>query len=506
MRLLALTFFLVTAAAGPAGALTLDAAEPVTIKGAHGLILVPAGWRPETGGLFLYAHGYTADPRTIRPYPADITGDNLTTKLTGGDQVLQIPLNLGYAAVTTTYRSVGWAVADAVKDIENLRRYFVRRYGQPKRTYIWGHSEGGMVTQAVAELARRHYDAALPFCAPGAGARRNFAGGFDLRAVFEHVCRDVPEARFVCRLCSGGTARCLDEGDCPTGETCGAPEAPPKPEDGLTEGCAEFLLEHPEKVAESPGRGDFVGRVVEACFGGDAPTPPEAARKDLFLRATRIPESFLGTDMFFGSVGIAEIFHRRTGGRHGWGNALVDYASPELSAAEHQALNAGVPRALEDEAAIRYLRRFYEPRGRTGAKVLALHAIDDGLVIVENQAKYREAFVAAGRTDQLVQLYTSGGGHCVFSGAEHLSVFLGLTGWVDGGAAPTRAGTQALCTALEAVAGGPCRFIDYTPAEWGSRVIERHQRGAPLVTLVCNGDPEDCPPDASCDLGTHTCR
>jgi hypothetical protein len=363
MRLLALTFFLVTAAAGPAGALTLDAAEPVTIKGAHGLILVPAGWRPETGGLFLYAHGYTADPRTIRPYPADITGDNLTTKLTGGDQVLQIPLNLGYAAVTTTYRSVGWAVADAVKDIENLRRYFVRRYGQPKRTYIWGHSEGGMVTQAVAELARRHYDAALPFCAPGAGARRNFAGGFDLRAVFEHVCRDVPEARFVCRLCSGGTARCLDEGDCPTGETCGAPEAPPKPEDGLTEGCAEFLLEHPEKVAESPGRGDFVGRVVEACFGGDAPTPPEAARKDLFLRATRIPESFLGTDMFFGSVGIAEIFHRRTGGRHGWGNALVDYASPELSAAEHQALNAGVPRALEDEAAIRYLRRFYEPRG-----------------------------------------------------------------------------------------------------------------------------------------------
>jgi pimeloyl-ACP methyl ester carboxylesterase len=502
---LAVSALSVTLAARPAAALTLDAAEPVTIKGAHGLFMVPAGWKPETGGLFIYAHGYTADPRTIVPYPADITGDNLTTKLTGGDVVLQIPLNLGYATATTTYRSVGWAVGDAVKDIENLRRAFVHRFGQPHRTYIIGHSEGGMVTQAVAEIAAKHYDGALPFCAPGAGGRRNFTGAFDLRAVFEYVCRDVPESRFVCRVCSGGSA-CVDDGDCPGAETCGGPEAPPRPEDGLTPACADFLLAHPEKTAALPGSGDFIGRKVEACFGGAAPTAAQAARKDLFLRTTRIPESFIGTDMFFASVGLAEVFYERTGRKHGWSNALVDYAAPGLTPAEQTALNNGVPRAIEDASGVRYMRRFFEPHARTGAKVLALHAIDDGLVLVENQEKYREAFTAAGRDDQLVQLYTSAGGHCGFTGAEHLAVFLGLTSWVDMDVVPTLAATQAVCTALEAIAGGPCRFIDYTPAEWGTRVVERRQQGAPPSTLVCDGDAEDCPDGTTCDAGTHTCR
>ena len=30
------------------------------------------------------------------------------------------------------------------KDIENLRRYFVKKHGKPKFTYLWGHSGGGM--------------------------------------------------------------------------------------------------------------------------------------------------------------------------------------------------------------------------------------------------------------------------------------------------------------------------------------------------------------------------
>ena len=42
--------------------------ERVAIKGAQDMIVVPKDWN---GGLFLYAHGYTADKRILAPLPAD---------------------------------------------------------------------------------------------------------------------------------------------------------------------------------------------------------------------------------------------------------------------------------------------------------------------------------------------------------------------------------------------------------------------------------------------------
>src|SRR5881409_4488609 len=102
------------------------------------------------------------------------------------------------------------------------------------------------------------------------------------------------------------------------------------------------------------------------------------------------------------------------------GNIGVDYSAPALTPGEQLALNRGVPRASADAAVVNYMQHFFEPRGRTAAKVLTLHALDDGLVIPENDEKYREAFVASGHPEQLVQLFTATGGHCGFSGAEHL--------------------------------------------------------------------------------------
>jgi pimeloyl-ACP methyl ester carboxylesterase len=503
MRSLALVGLVAVALVSPAGALTFHAVEPFSEKGAFSLIIVPEPWN---GGFIVYAHGYTADQRTIVPYPADITPANIASKLTGGDQVLQIPLNFGYAVATTTYRSVGWAVADAVKDIENIRRHFIRRYGKPKHTYIWGHSEGGMVTQAVAELFPHTYDAALPFCAPGAGARRNFDGAFDLRAIYEYVCGGVPDAQFLCHVCSGGKARCLDDTDCPSGETCGAAETAPPPENGLTRECTDFLLGSPDHVVEQPKLNDFVARAVGACFGGASPSAEEAAREDLILRGSGVPVTFLATDLFFASVGLGELFYRRVGEHTPWSNMGVTYRPPALSQAETNALNAGVPRAKEQAPGVKYLRRFYEPRGRTDAKVLTLHALDDGLVVIENEEKYREAFVAAGHPDHLVQLYTPTGGHCGFSAAEHVAAFLALTGWAEQGTVPTVAGVQSTCSAVAAVVGGPCEIMDATPGEWASRVVERRQKGAPVRSLVCGGDAADCPDGSTCSTDTHHCR
>lgn len=472
--------------------------ERMTLKGAPGLIVLPEGWDPATGSLVIYAHGYSADRRLLDDPFADLT------KLDTLFLPSQLVLAPGRAVATTAFRSVGWYVKDAIKDIENLRRYFVKRYGKPKRTYLWGHSGGGMVTAAVIEALPTVYDAAAPLCGPVAGGRRNFNAAYDLRVVYEYVCGDVPGAQFTCRVCSGGRARCLQEGDCPAGETCGAFESPVSPNEGLSKSCTEFLLEHPDRFSENPTSpgGGFVDGPATECFGDlSGATPPseaQARRRDLFLRATQIPDDFIATDLFFASIGMAEVVHRRTGGKPPWGNVDVDYAPPALSADERAALNAGVHRSAGHPDAVRYMRRYFEPRGRTKSKVLTVHALDDGLVIPENETKYRQIFDAAGTGDQLVQLQTTRGGHCGFIG-ELFQVIPALERWVEQGEKPTMDGIASRC-------GGGCDLTATAPGPWGLRSPERRQKGAPLTTYACSGLAGDCPAGTTCDVPAGHCR
>src|SRR5205823_10279062 len=222
--------------------------------------------------------------------------------------------------------------------------------------------------------------------------------------------------------------------------------------------------------------GGLVTGAVAACLGGATPTAVQAARKDLFLRAIQIPTDFITSDLFFATIGLAEVDHHRTNGRHPWGNVGVVYAPPKLDAADQAALDQGVYRAREDASAVRYMRRFYEPRGRTRSKVITVHALDDGLVIPENEDKYREAFEAAGTDDQLVQLFTSKGGHCLFISAW-TPALRALTAWVERDEKPSTATVSSTC--------GNCLTGD-VPGPWGLKVVERRQPGAPIRSLVCS--------------------
>lgn len=477
-----------------------NSVETLNLKGAYGVIAIPENWN---GSLFIYAHGYTADKRFLTPIPPDLTQANFITKLPMLLQASMLPSLSGYAVATTTFRSVGWYVKDAVKDIENLRRYFVKKYGKPKYTYLWGHSGGGMVTSTVIEYLPDVYDGAAPLCGTAAGARRNFNGAFDLRVVYEYVCRDVPEARFVCGMCTGGAERCLVDGDCPSGQTCGRKEVAGPLADGLTPECTDFLLNNPDRFSETSATslgGAFIAPSITACFGdagsGVAPTAEQLARKDLFLRATQIPEEFISTDMFFATIGIAEVVHRRTGGKHPWSNDGLEYLPPALSKVEQAELNTGVYRTTADASAVRYMRQWYEPRGRTHSKVLTVHALDDGLVLPENEYKYRQAFEAAGRANQLVQLFTPTGGHCGFIN-ELFPTVSGLTDWVEKGLKPRIDTVRAACSS--------CTFTAEEPGPLSLKVPERRQRGLPVRSLVCDGTTGDCPTGTHCRLEASHC-
>lgn len=476
---------LILLAATSASAATI---ERIELKGAHALVVIPDDWN---GSLFLYAHGYTADGRILAPIPERAL--DATAVLLPG---LLPFVPAGYATAITTYRSIGWSTKDAIKDVENLRRWFVKKYGKPKRTYIWGHSQGGLVTEAMIELFPKTYDGAAPMCGPGAGARRLFNGAYDLRVAYDHICRDVPGARFACGLCSDGASRCVVDADCPSGQTCSGRETPAAPEDGLGPECLDFLLAEPGRFDSLDGGGAFVERVVEPCLGGDVPTPEQAARRSFLARAVQLPPEALGPSLFFASVGLAEIVHRRTGGKHAWGNVGVTYASPELTADERTTLNELVHRSEADASAVRFMRRWYEPRARTRTKVVTLHALDDALVIPEHEEKYRQAFEAAGRSNQLVQFVTPTGAHCQNANGFRPSLEL-LVAWVEDGVVPTPAAMNAYC--------GDC-LAATEPGPYGTEVPERRQKGAPLRTLVCTGEVGDCPDGSTCDVGKRRCR
>ena len=95
-----------------------------------------------------------------------------------------------------------------------------------------------------------------------------------------------------------------------------------------------------------------------------------------------------------------------------------------------------------------------------------------------------------------MQLFTATGGHCIFIPAW-TPALRALQTWVEQGTKPTTASVSAMC--------GDCLTTD-VPGSWGLRVVERRAKGVALRPLVCDGEPGDCPANATCVASKHRCR
>src|SRR5436309_6698668 len=86
--------------------------ETGEMNGAKFRIDVPENWN---GGLVMYCHGYS-------PKPASYENPKLAPQLAVFTQA-------GYAVAQSGYAAGGWAIQEGIVDTENLRRYFVKKYG-----------------------------------------------------------------------------------------------------------------------------------------------------------------------------------------------------------------------------------------------------------------------------------------------------------------------------------------------------------------------------------------
>jgi len=100
---------------------------------------------------------------------------------------VKVFVDMGYALAQSAYSAPGWAVKEAMEDTENLRQYFARKYGKPKRTFVTGHSMGGITTLGMIETYPAQYNAAMPICGPLEPSLRGLKKRvFDTLVVFDY--------------------------------------------------------------------------------------------------------------------------------------------------------------------------------------------------------------------------------------------------------------------------------------------------------------------------------
>ncbi|MBL7257437.1 alpha/beta hydrolase family protein [Paractinoplanes lichenicola] len=144
-------------------------------NGAYYTMAVPERWN---GALVVHAHGGPA-----QEYDRSSTDEDLAE--------WSVMVEQGYAWVASSYRRGGYGVRMAAADTDNVRRLFVARFGQPKRTYVHGQSFGGNVAAKVAETYGG-YDGVLLTSGLLAGGSRGYDHRVDLRVVYQYYCRNLP--------------------------------------------------------------------------------------------------------------------------------------------------------------------------------------------------------------------------------------------------------------------------------------------------------------------------
>lgn len=351
-------------------------------------IFVPEGWN---GDVVFYGHGIrdALEPVSLRDQDnAYLLRDRLGA--------------MGYAVAASSFSHNGLALKDGAQRTHQLRGIFTERYGEPRRSFLMGHSLGGTIALDLAERFPTQYAGALPLCAMTGGSQAQVDYIVHVRALFDLFYPGVLL----------GTAKEI-------------------PEHYIIDGPTQLRIQ--QAVMANPG-GLFV-------IANTLQTPLE-------FRPGRI-------DDLLTSLIYALSYHARgvdnllplTKGQFPFDNMQTVYSySPSVSPLPvnpaviagtlAQYVNPRVGRFSGDRMALEYLERYVSPDGDLEIPVLTMHTRWDPLVPYFHERLYAETVRAAGASDLLLQRTTNEFGHCKFQMEETVDAFLDLVEWVNTGVKP----------------------------------------------------------------------
>lgn len=372
------------------------------LHGAPYRIRVPANWN---GSLLIFAHGY----RDKLDHLGEFEDRSAPVAPT---PALEAPLLAqGYALAGSAYKSNGWAVDEGLKDTKNLAVFFRSRVGQPKHTILWALSLGSIIAFKSMEEFGGIYDGALCMCTAGSGSTRLWDSGVAAYLAYD-VVFGVPGPW-------GTVGEVRNDLDFEA-------EVAPKLFSEIINPANFPKFEFIRLVAGTPGR-------------GLTPPPPPLFFPD-----------WVFTDFFFLTEARAEL-QRRAGGAYVQ-NVNQSYS---LTADERLYLSAlGVPGMQIDtwlaqmnartnivprQRARNYVENNTDFNGKIKHPVLTVHTVIDPLLVVANESAYAELIASEGREELLFQTYTSGVGHCAFTGPQFLTAVAAIDSWVQTGIRPSAA-------------------------------------------------------------------
>ena len=336
----------------------------------------PPNWN---GDVVYYGHGFIdAALPIVRP-----TGDSL-------NYVRDALGALGYAVAYTSFSENGYAFADGVRRMHQLRGLVASAFGRPERSYLMGHSLGAQVAQALAE-DETQYDGALLMCGVVGGTTYHFSYLGDVRNLFDFF---YP---------------------------------------GVLPGGVDWM---PPNVNPNT---DIIPQAVGAITGN-----PTGAGIIMQLDQTPIPGSNLNEKVFalvyalaWHSRGVNDLLNR-VHGHLPYDNAQTTYSSLNPALAGVLAvLNASIDRYSATDDAVAWTENNFEPSGALSIPVLTLHTTMDQSVPFGHEARYAGIVNAAGSSDWLVQRSINRFGHCAFDVAHMVTAFSDLANWVENGVKPT---------------------------------------------------------------------
>lgn len=304
----------------------------------------------------MYFHGYEPKPRIFQDHPPG--------------RILQQVLDRGYAVAESGYAVGGWAVEDAVKQSEAVRRYFNKKHGTPRETLVMGHSMGGLLTVMTLEQNPQPYVGGLALCGVLAPSdlvmQRAFANRIAFDAFFPNTLPDVEHIPDTFSMNDVATINTVEKAlDAKQSES--------------------ELMRSLADIHTNRGLADVL---VFNTF----------VVKDLRLKAGGNP------------------FDNRN---------LIYTGTPD-----DNALNAKVKRYAADSGAVKYLSAYYTPSGDLKRKLLALHTTYDPLVPAATAEYYDSATRRRGDGDLFVQQYVNRDGHCNITADQTGQAFDELLAWV----------------------------------------------------------------------------
>lgn len=331
--------------------------EVGTIDGVPYRIDLPNNWNHN---LVVYYHGYSHSPLHYKPDAPE------TAKLRG-------IIHKGYAVVQSAYSQTGWAVQWGYSDTEKLRKYFVKKMGQPKETYVAGESMGGALTMMTIEKNPKPYTGALNLCGAVGSTYSNLQRRFTLRAAFDYYFPNL------------------------------LPSLPVIPANFVeTEALRQKVF---AALNAKPAGAEAMRRLT------DLHTNAEVARM-----------------MVYFTFVLADIQHKAGG--NPFDNRDTIYMNTSDDPKTDYALNDGVSRFGADARARKYVLDYYEGTGHVTRPTVALHTVYDPVIPTSRLTPYLELVTKTGHGGNYVQQYVHREGHCNMTPDEVTRAFDELVNWV----------------------------------------------------------------------------